>query len=114
MAIFHNLFLNAYNAMVDSKAKRIVVSSHGNKLERVIHVQDTGVGINVVDSEAMFEPLKRGLVISSERRALGYGGTGLGLAIVRMLAFDLGAETRFIEPDHEFSTCFELKWREQS
>ena len=114
MAIFHNIFLNAYNAVIDSDVKRIVVSSGRDRRQRLLHVQDTGVGLDVAKSEEMFEPLRRGLDISSERRALGYGGTGLGLAIVRMLALDLDAETRFVEPEPGYKTCFELKWREES
>ena len=113
MAIFHNLMMNASNAMLDSDTKRIGVSSTSSGNDRVIRVQDTGVGIDLRDAEKMFEPLRRGLEISAERRALGFGGTGLGLAIVRLLATDLGAAVRFAKPDIPYRTCFELAWREE-
>lgn len=113
MAIFHNVFINASNAMLDSETKRISVSSAESGKDCVIRVQDTGVGIDLKQSHSLFEPLKRGLEISEERRALGYGGTGLGLAIVRLLATDLGVTVRFTRPEAPFSTCFELAWREE-
>ncbi len=114
MAIFHNVLMNASNAMLDSESKHIAVSSAVSGESRSIRIQDTGVGIDLEEAEGLFEPLKRSLEISSERRALGYGGTGLGLAIVRLLATDLGATVRFVSPDAPFKTCFELAWREES
>ena len=112
MAIFHNVLMNASNAMLDSDSKRILVSSFESGKRRGIRVQDTGVGIDIDKAEDLFEPLKRDLEISPERRALGYGGTGLGLAIVRMLATDLKTDVRFIKPTAPFNTCFEMAWSE--
>ena len=114
MAIFHNVLMNASNAMLDSETKHIAVSSAVSGENRAIRVQDTGVGIDLKKAASLFEPLRRGLEISTERRALGYGGTGLGLAIVRLLATDLGATVRFTRSDAPFRTCFELAWREES
>ena len=114
MAIFHNVFMNASNAFLDSDIKRLSVSSFQSGRCRGIHVQDTGVGIDLNESENLFEPMQRALEVSTERRELGYGGTGLGLAIVRMLATDLKADVRFIEPEAPFKTCFEMSWREES
>lgn len=114
MAIFHNLMMNASNAMLDSDTKRIGVSSAISGRDRTIRVQDTGIGIDLDKAKNLFEPLKRGLKISAERRSLGFGGTGLGLAIVRMLATDLGATVRFATPESPYSTCFELSWQEES
>ena len=114
MAIFHNLLINAANAMLDSNDKRISVSSFQSGRRRGLRVQDTGVGMDLEKAEDLFKPLERGLNISQERRALGYGGTGLGLAIIRMLATDVGAEVRFVKPSTPFKTCFELAWREMS
>ena len=114
MAIFHNVLMNASNAVLDSETKQIAVSSAMSGKDCAIRVQDTGVGIDLRKAESLFEPLKRGLEISAERRALGYGGTGLGLAIVRLLATDLGATVRFTRPEAPFRTCFELAWREES
>ena len=113
MAIFHNLFMNCSNAMLDSEVKRISVSSFQSGRRRGIRIQDTGVGIDLDQSEGLFEPLHRGLEISAERRALGYGGTGLGLSIVRMLATDLRADVHFVEPTDPFKTCLEIAWSER-
>lgn len=113
MAIFHNVLMNASNAMLDSDSKRIAASSFQQGKRRGIRIQDTGVGIDLDKADDLFQPLKRGLEISSERRALGYGGTGLGLAIVKMLAIDLKADVRFVRPTPTFSTCFELAWDEE-
>ena len=114
MAIFHNVLTNAYNAMIDSDVRRIAISSFKSGKRVGIRVQDTGVGIDLEKAEDFFEPLTRGLEISSERQGLAYGGTGLGLAIVRMLATDLKADVRFVKPTAPFTTCFEMAWREES
>ena len=113
MAIFHNVLMNASNAMLDSESKRISVTSFDLGKRTGLRIQDTGVGIDLDRAEKLFEPLQRSLAISPERRALGYGGTGLGLAIVRMLAIDLKADVHFIRPTPPFSTCFEMAWDEE-
>ena len=113
MAIFHNLFMNASNAMLDSKRKEISVSSFRSGRIRGVRVQDTGAGIPLNKAEDLFEPLRRALEISPERRALGYGGAGLGLAIVRMLATDMKMDVHFVEPGAPFRTCFEMTWSER-
>ncbi len=113
MAIFHNVFMNAFNAMLDSDVKQITVSSFKRGDRRGIRVHDTGIGIDLDMADELFKPLVRDLEISSERRALGYGGTGLGLAIVKMLATDLKGDVRFITPEAPFKTCFEIAWNEE-
>lgn len=112
MAIFHNVLMNASNAMTDSDVRRISISSNESGNRKRIHVQDTGVGIDLSKAEDLFKPLERGLDISPERRMLGYGGTGLGLAIVRMLATDISADVHFVKPEEPFKTCFEISWSE--
>ena len=112
MAIFHNVFMNASNAMLDSDTKQIAVSSFRSGRRRGLRIQDTGIGIDLDKADNLFEPLKRGMEISAERRALGYGGSGLGLAIIRMLATDIRAEVHFVKPMAPFSACFEISWRE--
>ena len=114
MAIFYNVLMNASNAMLDSNNKQMSLSSFRSGNRRGIQIQDTGVGIDLAKAESLFQPLKRGLEISPERRALGYGGTGLGLAIVRMLATDLKADVHFKRPMAPFKTCFEIAWSEDS
>ena len=112
-AIFQNVFLNAANAMIDSKIKRIAISSHVRSRTRVVLVQDTGSGVDLDIADELFKPFVRKLKISPQRRALGLGGTGLGLAIVRMIASNLSCKVAFVEPDRGFNTAFQLSWTEQ-
>lgn len=111
-AIFQNVFINAFNAMLDSKEKLIDVSSRRNGRICEILVQDTGCGVDMTDAETLFKPFERRVKISPERRALGYGGTGLGLTIVRLIANNIGCEVSFVKPEERFSTAFSIKWRE--
>jgi signal transduction histidine kinase len=111
-AIFQNLFLNAINAMLDSRRKEIVVSSSSLGRERSILVQDTGSGVDLNSADELFKPFIRKQKISQERRELGLGGTGLGLTIVRMIATNLDCKVRFVEPEHQFKTAFQLSWKE--
>jgi len=111
-SIFQNVFINAFNAMLDSKKRMIDVSSRKDGRIREILVQDTGCGVDLDDSEILFKPFVRRMKISPERRALGYGGTGLGLTIVRLISRNIGCDVSFVEPEKEFSTAFSIRWRE--
>jgi len=111
-AIFQNVFINAFTAMLDSEERRLQVSSRTDGKRREILVQDTGVGVDLKDAERLFQPFERGIEISPARRALGYGGTGLGLTIVRLLADGIGCRAGFVEPEEGFETAFSLNWRE--
>jgi len=111
-SIFQNVFINAFNALLDSENRKIDVSSQTKEKSREILIQDTGCGVDLKDAEDLFKPFVRELKISPERRALGYGGTGLGLTIVRLLAHKIGCEVSFVEPEKGFSTAFSLRWRE--
>ena len=111
-AIFQNVFINAANAMLDSDRKTIVAESLTSRGRAVILVQDTGSGVDLEDAEELFQPFVRRLEISADRRELGLGGMGLGLAIVRMVANNLGARVRFVEPARGYATAFELSWPE--
>jgi len=111
-SIFQNVFLNAFNAMVDSERKLIAVSSKRNDKIREILIQDTGCGVDLDEAEVFFEPFERRVKISPERRTLGYGGMGLGLTIVRLIARNIGCEVKFVKPNEGFKTAFSLKWME--
>ena len=111
-SIFQNVFVNAFNAMVDSKEKQIRVSLRKDDERREILVQDTGIGVDLDEASELFKPFERRIQISAERRALGYGGTGLGLTIVRMIANNLSCTVSFIKPEKGFKTAFSLRWRE--
>jgi len=112
-AIFQNVFINAFNAMLDSDRKLIDVSSRIEDRNIEILVQDTGCGVDLKEAETLFEPFVRRVKISPERQALGYGGMGLGLTIVRMIAHNALSEVSFVKPEKDFSTAFSLRWRER-
>jgi len=111
-SIFQNVFINAFNAMLDSEQKKLDVSSRLEDGYREILVQDTGAGIDLAEADVFFEPFARKSKISPERRSMGYGGTGLGLTIVKLVAQNVGCEASFVEPEKGFSTAFCIKWRE--
>ena len=111
-AIFQNIFINAFNAMLDSPKRRLHISFRSHEKSREILIQDTGHGINLKDSDRLFEPFQRASKISAERKALGSGGTGLGLTIVRLLANNIGCRVQFVEPEDGFKTAFSISWRE--
>lgn len=111
-AIFQNIFINAFTAMLDSPKCLLHVSSRADGRSREILVQDTGYGINLQNADQFFEPFQRESKISVERKALGYGGTGLGLTIVRLLANNIGCRVQFVNPENGFKTAFSIVWRE--
>ena len=111
-AIFQNIFINAFTAMLDSSKCLLHVSSRSDERFREILIQDTGYGINLKEADRFFEPFQRESKISVERKALGYGGTGLGLTIVRLLANNIGCRVQFVEPEDGFKTAFSISWRE--
>jgi len=112
-AILQNVFVNAVNAMLDAREKRIAVRTRVQGKARSLVVLDTGVGVNPLTAEELFKPFVRRLKISPERAALGLGGMGLGLPIVRMLATNLGCEVTFAAPDKGFKTAIEISWSEK-
>ena len=110
-AIFQNVFINAFTAMLDSPRRRLHISFRSRGRSREILIQDTGQGVNLKDADRLFEPFQRASKISAERKALGYGGTGLGLTIVRLLANNIGCRVQFVNPEAGFKTAFSIRWR---
>ncbi len=111
-AIFQNVFINAVNAMLDTDRKILKISHYTDERERGMKIQDTGHGVDLSESEELFEPFERRMKISPERQQLGLGGTGLGLTIVKMISEELDCRVEFTEPDKGFSTAFHIFWRE--
>ncbi len=112
-AVFQNVYINAVNAMIDSRTKSIKATSYLQGRIRYILIKDTGKGVDLSSSEELFEPFVRKLKISPERRSLGYGGTGLGLTIVRMVVEGLNCNVSFVRPENGYKTAFQLYWSEQ-
>ncbi len=112
-AILQNVILNAVNAMIDTKVRKIQISSRLRGSRISIIIQDTGVGVDLETADDLFKPFVRKLKISAERKALGFGGSGLGLAIVRMISGNLNTTAAFIKPEKGFRTAFSLSWEEQ-
>lgn len=112
-AVFQNLLINAVNATLGSNKKRIRVSgSIGIGGRAKLLVEDTGVGVDIADSEELFEPFVRRLELPEDRRALGLGGMGIGLTIARMVCNTFGCTLKFVKPSAAFKTALELSWRE--
>ena len=113
-AIFQNVFVNAFNAVVDSELRLIKVVSKTDGRTNEILIEDTGCGVDLKNSDELFKPFVRKITISPERRALGYGGMGLGLTIVKLVANNIGCDVSFVEPGKGFNTAFCLRWREST
>ena len=109
-SLFQNVLVNASNATLD--ADEPVAHCIGGRTGRStwLRIHDNGVGVDLADSEALFEPFSRAIRISDERRALGLGGMGLGLTIVRMIARRRRAKATFVEPPRPWTTTFQLSW----
>ncbi len=113
-SILQNLLLNAYNALSDTKRPTISVVGRRGKNRSRLDVLDNGVGVKVSESDRLWEPFHRELLLSPEKEAAGLGGMGLGLTIVRMIADEIGVRTSFVTPPPRFSTAIRLEWREPS
>ena len=100
--------------MLDTeKAEMLFQGGTGKRGGEWLHVSDTGQGLDLPLSEVkvLFEPFERRLEISDDKKSIAIGGQGLGLAIVRMIAHRRSAKVDFVEPEHGFSTTFEISWK---
>jgi signal transduction histidine kinase len=76
--LFDNLLENAQKYSTGA----VVVRAREVAWEHVVEVEDTGIGIERVDLERIFEPFFR----TDRSRQRATGGTGLGLALCRRIA----------------------------
>jgi C4-dicarboxylate-specific signal transduction histidine kinase len=109
-SLFQNVLINAANATLDSDRRRIRCVAGRTGRAAWIRIDDNGAGVDHQASTHLFEPFKRELNLSEERRALGLGGMGLGLTIVRMIAEQRRARVSFVEPPAGWSTSFQMSW----
>ena len=110
VSIFQNALFNSLNALVDSDERVIAIRSEDKGARHRILIEDTGSGIDLEDSETLFEPFKRRATISRERRELGFGGSGLGLTIMRIIAGSRGVRVGFESPSSGFATRLVMDW----
>jgi signal transduction histidine kinase len=79
----NNLLNNAFKFTTNGDISLDVdLVETGDKADVVFRVSDTGIGINPVQFDNLFEPFRQGDGSASRK----FGGTGLGLAITRRLA----------------------------
>lgn len=109
-SLFQNVLINAANATLDADQRRIRCVGGRTGRAAWVRIDDNGAGLDYKDSAHLFEPFKRELKLSEERRALGLGGMGLGLTIVRMIADQRRARVSFVEPPSGWSTSFQMSW----
>ena len=111
-ALFQNIFVNSSNAMLDASTKQLRVSAGAlGKRENYLQVSDSGVGVDLENADALFDPFVRELKISEGRKSLGLGGMGMGLTIVRMICDTRACRYAFVEPEPGFSTSFQMTWK---
>jgi signal transduction histidine kinase len=112
-AIFQNLFVNAFNAMKNSDRRRLVIAGATDAGESWLTIQDTGIGVDVEDSERLFDPFVRELKMDDRREDVALGGGGLGLTIVRMTADELRCDVHFVQPSRGYNTAVRVSWKEE-
>lgn len=110
-AIFQNLLVNAFNAVLESDVRDVRIDGGTTPNTGWVRIQDTGIGVDLAEAESYFLPFVRGLADDPRRAELGLGGSGLGLTIVRMIADTMGVTVRFVAPEPEYATAVILEWR---
>ncbi len=112
-AVFQNLFLNSVNAMLDTQTKRIRCRASVDGRGRMhLIIEDSGVGVDLEQSDDLFKPFVRKLELPPELLALGLGGMGIGLTIVRMVCRTFGCHVRFVKPRSPFKTAIDITWED--
>lgn len=105
-AVFSNLLTNAVKAAGDQGSIR----ARGSTLAdggAVLVVENTGIAVDLADSEKWFLPFES--TSSKIESALGYG-MGLGLTITRDVLEQYGATIRFVAPDPAYATAVEIQF----
>lgn len=103
LAIMTNLLTNALKAAGRGGIVRAAGDAQAGRVRLVL--QNTGVAVDPVNSERLFQPFAS--ENASIDAALGLG-TGLGLPITRGLLAEYGGSIRFIDPEPGFASSVEV------
>jgi signal transduction histidine kinase len=118
-AVLLNLLSNAIKSVIAAGGdKRVFVSAHRDGPKAVVHVLDTGIGIEEEHYQKVFEPfvadpdnrLYRGLEskLNPEDRYVVGIGSGLGLSIVSEILSYRGGAVRFVQPSDGWKADLEV------
>jgi signal transduction histidine kinase len=110
-AVLQNVLSNSWNASLGTRTAQVRVSACDYADWEGLWISDKGVGVDVSDSQRLFDAFERDLEIAPEHEAIAVGGQGMGLAIVRVLSEKYGAESSFIDPEEGYATTFEIAWK---
>ena len=103
IALFANLLTNAVKAAGEGGSIR--ATAFGEDEQTRIRIQNTGVAVQLDESERWFKPFQS---TTTEVDSVLGQGMGLGLTITRNLLENYGASVEFVKPDSPFSTVVEI------
>jgi signal transduction histidine kinase len=118
-AVLLNVLSNAIKSVIAAgQHKRIAISAE-RQGQAIIHVLDTGVGLDPDDYDRVFEPftadpedrLYSGLQarLNPEDQYVVGTGSGLGLSIVSEILSYRGGSIQFVEPDQGWQADLEIR-----
>lgn len=110
-AVLQNVLSNSWNASLGTQSAEVRISPCDYAEWEGLWISDKGVGVDLSDSERLFDAFERDLEIAPEHQAIAVGGQGMGLAIVRVLCEKYGAEASFVDPEEGYATTFEIAWK---
>jgi K+-sensing histidine kinase KdpD len=111
-AVLQNVLANSWNATLDVSQGKVRIVGHSRDREECLRISDTGVGLGleIEESDRLFDAFERKLEIHPDRRSIAIGGTGMGLTIVRIICEQHGVSPRFVKAEEGFSTTLQLQW----